>query len=162
MTIRVLVVDDHPLFRYGLRTALADVEDLTVVGEAVDGAEAVKAALELGAHVVLMDLHMPGMSGIEAIQTLTAEAPDIAVLALSMLDNDEALFTALHAGARGYLVKGADREEIIRAIRGSPTATWSSAEGSPIALSLTSPPRPPAAAAPPVRFPNSPIESSRC
>ena len=117
MTIRVLVVDDHPLFRYGLRAALTDVDDLTVVGEAVDGADGVKAALELEAQVVLMDLHMPGMSGIEAIQTLTATAPDIAVLALSMLDNDEALFTALHAGARGYLVKGAGRDEIIRAIR---------------------------------------------
>ena len=101
MTIRVLVVDDHPLFRYGLRAALADVDDVAVVGEAVDGADGVTAALELGAHVVLMDLHMPGMSGIEAIQTLTAATPDIAVLALSMLDNDEALFTALHAGARG-------------------------------------------------------------
>ena len=65
----------------------------------------------------MMDLHMPGMSGIEAIKTLSSQAPNIAVLTLSMLDNDEALFTALHAGARGYLVKGADRDEIIRAIR---------------------------------------------
>ena len=116
MTVRVLVVDDHPLFRYGLCAALTDVEDLTIVGEAADGADAVRAAIELDAHVVLMDLHMPGMSGIEAIQTLTVEAPHVAVLALSMLDNDESLFTALHAGARGYLVKGADRDEIIRAI----------------------------------------------
>lgn len=117
MTIRVLIADDHPLFRYGLQAALSTAEDIQLVGEAADGAAAVTAAVELAADVVLMDLHMPGTSGIDATRALAARAPQIGVLVLTMLDNDESLFSAVRAGARGYLLKGADPEQIVRAIR---------------------------------------------
>jgi DNA-binding NarL/FixJ family response regulator len=117
VTIRVLIADDHPLFRYGLNAALSTTEDICLVGEAADGATAVTAAMELGADVVLMDLHMPGTGGIDGIRSLAVKAPQIGVLVLTMLDNDESLFSAVRAGARGYLVKGADPEQIARAIR---------------------------------------------
>jgi DNA-binding NarL/FixJ family response regulator len=115
MTIKVLMAD-HPLFRKGLRAALADAAGMSVVGEVTDGAAAVTSARELGADVVLMDLHMPGGGGIDATRQITASSPEVAVLVLTMFDNDESLFTAMRAGARGYLVKGADRDEIARAI----------------------------------------------
>lgn len=115
MTIRVLIADDHPMFRHGLRAALADAPGIEVVGEASDGPGAVSGAAELTADVVLMDLNMPG-GGIDATRQLTAGRPGTAVLVLTMFDNDESLFTAMRAGAHGYLVKGAEREEIIRAI----------------------------------------------
>ncbi|GAA3814551.1 response regulator transcription factor [Sphaerisporangium flaviroseum] len=117
MTIRVLIADDHPVFRYGLRAGLADVEDITIVGEAADGAAAVARSVELEADVVLMDLHMPGLHGIEATRELAAIAPGIVVLVLTMDDRDGSLFAAVQAGARGYLVKGAEQEQIVRAIR---------------------------------------------
>jgi DNA-binding NarL/FixJ family response regulator len=117
VTIRVLIADDHPVFRHGLRTALSGVDGIEVVGEAADGAQAVAAAIECGADVVLMDLQMPGMTGLEAIQQLAREVPSVAVLVLSMFENDESLFTAVRSGARGYLVKGAEEEQIVRAIR---------------------------------------------
>ena len=115
--IRVLVADDHPVYRRGLRAALADVPDVEVVAEAPDGRQAVDAALELRPDVVLMDLHMPGVGGVEAIRELAGRAPEVAVLVLSMLDNDESLFAAVRAGARGYLVKGVEQEQIVRALR---------------------------------------------
>ncbi|MDT5043457.1 MAG: hypothetical protein QOE51_4442 [Actinoplanes sp.] len=117
MSIRVLIADDHPVFRHGLRTALSGVDGIDVVGEAADGAQAVAAAVKDQPDVVLMDLQMPGMTGIDAIQQLAREVPSAAVLVLSMFENDESLFTAIRAGARGYLVKGADEEQIVRAIR---------------------------------------------
>ena len=116
MTIKVLIADDHPLFRQGLRAALADAASISVVGEASDGTAAVTAACEPGVDVVLMDLHMPGTGGIEATRQIAARSPGTAVLVLTMFDNDESLFTAMRAGARGYLVKGAERDEIVRAI----------------------------------------------
>jgi DNA-binding NarL/FixJ family response regulator len=140
MTIRVLIADDHPVFRHGLRAALADATDITVVGEATDGDAAVKAAVDLTADVVLMDLNMPGRGGIEATRTLARAAPGVAVLVLTMFDNDEALFTAMRAGARGYLVKGAEQERIVRAIQGSPPVRWYSVPASPAVRSRTSPP----------------------
>jgi CheY-like chemotaxis protein len=129
MTIRVLIADDHPVFRHGLCAALADATDITVVGEATDGDAAVKAAVDLTADVVLMGLNMPGRGGIEANRTLARAAPGVAVLVLTMFDNDESLFTAMRAGARGYLVKGAEQERIVRAIQGSPPVRWYSVPG---------------------------------
>jgi DNA-binding NarL/FixJ family response regulator len=116
MSIRLVIADDHPVFRRGLRAALANMADLVVVAEVTDGATAVTAAIEHSADVVLMDLHMPGTTGIDATRQLSKAAPNIAVLVLTMFDNDESLFTAMRAGARGYLVKGADQDEIARAI----------------------------------------------
>jgi DNA-binding NarL/FixJ family response regulator len=116
MTIKVLIADDHPLFRQGLRAALGDAESISVTGEVSDGAAAVSTACEPGTDVVLMDLHMPGGGGIDATRQIAARRPEVAVLVLTMFDNDESLFTAMRAGARGYLVKGAERDEIVRAI----------------------------------------------
>jgi DNA-binding NarL/FixJ family response regulator len=117
MTIRVLLADDHPVYRHGLRAALTDASGIAVVGEATSGQEAVTKAQELDADVVLMDLHMPGVTGLDATRQLTEAAPGVAVLVLTMFDNDESLFTAMRAGARGYLVKGAEQEQIVRAIQ---------------------------------------------
>jgi DNA-binding NarL/FixJ family response regulator len=113
---RVLVVDDHPLYREGLLTALTAAPGIDVVGEAGDGAEAVELVGQLRPDVVLMDLHMPGMTGVEATRVVGERHPDVAVLVLTMLDGDDAVFAAMRAGARGYLLKGAGRDEITSAI----------------------------------------------
>jgi DNA-binding NarL/FixJ family response regulator len=114
--IRVVVADDHPLFRDGLRT-LASLEDgLDLVGEAEDGAEAVDLTLELAPDVVVMDLHMPGLNGIEATRRIVEVLPQTGVLVLTMFEDDDSVFAAMRAGARGYLLKGAGHEEVVRAI----------------------------------------------
>lgn len=113
---RVLVVDDHPLYREGLLTALSAADGVEVVGEAGDGQEAVERVAELSPDVVLMDLHMPGLTGVEATRAISAAHPAVAVLVLTMLDGDDAVFAAMRAGARGYLLKGAGRDEITAAI----------------------------------------------
>jgi DNA-binding NarL/FixJ family response regulator len=116
--VRILLADDHPAFLAGLEALLATVAGVVAVGRATSGEEAVAAAAELQPDVVLMDLNMPGIDGIEATREIVATSPHIAVLVLSMYENDDQVFGALKAGARGYLLKGADRGELVRAIRG--------------------------------------------
>jgi DNA-binding NarL/FixJ family response regulator len=115
--IRVLVADDHPAFRRGLELMLVDVDDLEVVGMAETGARAVELAGSLAPDVVLMDLRMPDLDGIEATHRIIQRAPAPAVVVLTMFEDDDSVFAAMRAGARGYLLKGADQDEIVRAIR---------------------------------------------
>jgi DNA-binding NarL/FixJ family response regulator len=115
--IRVLIVDDHPIVRDGLRGVFAADPDVTVIGEAANGAEAVELATRLVADVVLMDLRMPEMGGVEAIGRLRDEAPSVRVLVLTTYDTDSDVLPAVAAGATGYLLKDAPREELIRAVR---------------------------------------------
>ncbi|GAA4256035.1 response regulator transcription factor [Dactylosporangium darangshiense] len=114
--IRVIVADDHPIFRDGLAVLLGSVGGIEVVGTAATGLEAVELALSLRPGVVVMDVQMPGLNGIEATRRLAAEAPEVGVVVLTMSEDDGTVFTAVRAGARGYLVKGAEQEEIVRAI----------------------------------------------
>jgi DNA-binding NarL/FixJ family response regulator len=116
--IRVLIADDHLFYREGVRALLATSPDIAVVGEAGTGDEAVARALELAVDVVLMDLKMPGVNGIEATRRLIAARPQIAILVITMFDDDESVFAVMRAGARGYLLKDADQGELIRAIKG--------------------------------------------
>ncbi len=115
--IRVLVVDDHPVVRRGLRALLDTLAGIEVVGEARDGETAVDLVQQVGPDVVLMDLHMPGMGGIEATRRIAQQGRAPAVLVMTMFDGDEMVVTAVQAGARGYLVKGAEQDEISRALR---------------------------------------------
>lgn len=114
---RVLVADDHPAFRRGLQLMLADVDGLEVVGLAQTGDEAVELAASLGPDVLLMDLRMPGVDGIEATRRIMRENGEAAIVVLTMFEDDDSVLAAMRAGARGYLLKGADQEEIVRAIR---------------------------------------------
>ena len=115
--IRVLIADDHPLFRDGLTALLTDGPDTELTGAATSGTEAVEMARETQPDVVIMDLHMPGLNGIEATRRIVADSPHIKVLVLTMFDDDDSIFSALRAGARGYLLKGADQEQIHAAVR---------------------------------------------
>ena len=112
----VVVVDAHPLFREGLGDIIATMPGVEVAAEAADGEQAVAAAREVNPDLVIMDLHMPGVNGVEATRRIVAERPETAVLVLTMLENDESVVSALRAGARGYIVKGSSRAEIARAI----------------------------------------------
>jgi DNA-binding NarL/FixJ family response regulator len=114
--VRVVLADDHPMVRYGITAVLADAPEVEVVGEASDGASLLAAVAEHRPDVVVTDLDMPGMSGAEATAQLRQTRPDLAVLVLTLHDDDESLFAALRAGARGYLLKGADRAELVRGI----------------------------------------------
>ena len=114
--IRVVVADDHPMVRDGLRALLTSIPTTELVGEAATGRQAVRAAVTERPDVLVMDLHMPELDGVAATAEITRVAPGVSVLVLSMLDDDESLFAAMRAGARGYLVKGAGQEEIVRAI----------------------------------------------
>jgi len=115
--IRVLIADDHPLFRDGMHGLLDSVAETEVVGEACDGREAVRLARQLGPDVVLMDLNMPNKNGIEATREILARHPGVGVLVLTMFEDDDSVFAAMRAGALGYLLKGASQEEVLRAIR---------------------------------------------
>jgi DNA-binding NarL/FixJ family response regulator len=114
--LRVVIADDHPLVRSGLRTILAAAAGIEVVGEASTGAEAIAAARALTPDVIVMDLQMPDTDGIEATRQIVAANPRIAVLVLTMFEDDTSVFSAMRAGALGYLLKGAEQEEIVRAI----------------------------------------------
>ena len=115
--IRVLVADDHPAFRAGLQLMLADAADLEVVGLAENGDQAVELAEPLRPDVVVMDLRMPGLDGIGATRRLLELDPAVGVVVLTMFEDDDSVFAAMRAGARGYLLKGAEQDEILRAIR---------------------------------------------
>ncbi|HEV7211972.1 MAG TPA: response regulator transcription factor [Blastococcus sp.] len=116
--IRVLLADDHPAFLRGLQAMLAETGQVDVVGTATDGRAAVDAARDLRPDAVVMDLHMPGLDGVDATALLTAQLPGTAVLVLTMHDDDASLHAALQAGARGYLLKEAGGEDIVRALIG--------------------------------------------
>ena len=117
MTVRILLADDHPVVRTGLRALLGTIEDLEVIGEARDGEEAVRLTQEQRPDVVLMDVRMDGLDGVEATRRIRGSAPEVAVLMMTMYDDDATVFTAMRAGARGYLLKGAGQDEIVSAVR---------------------------------------------
>src|SRR5918994_3357842 len=116
-TTRVLIADDHVLFRYGLKTMLARVKGFKVVGEAATGEEAGQMAAEVLPDIVLMDIQMPQMNGIEATRRVIAHNPGIGVVMLTMFGDDDSVFAAMRAGARGYVLKGADAEEVLKVVR---------------------------------------------
>jgi DNA-binding NarL/FixJ family response regulator len=116
-TIRVLIADDHAAFRGGLRALLETAGDVSVVDEAETGEDAVVAVRRSQPDVVLMDVNMPGIDGVEATRRIVDGSPHVAVLVLTMSDDDETVFEAVRAGARGYLLKGAQRAELVRAVR---------------------------------------------
>ncbi len=114
--LRIAVVDDHPVYRDGLAVLLGSVPGMVVVATAGDGAEAVAVAREEQPDVVVMDVQMPVLDGIEATRRITSETPSVGVVVLTMSEDDGTVFSAVRAGARGYLLKGADQEEVVRAI----------------------------------------------
>jgi len=115
--MRIVIADDHRLFRQGLRSLLGTVDDVEVVGEAGDGVEALTLARVLAPDLVLMDLHMPGGGGLDATRAIARDHPAVNVLVLTMFADDDSVFASLRAGARGYVLKDADDEELVRAIR---------------------------------------------
>jgi len=114
--IGILVVDDHKLFREGLAALLNAAAETAVVGEAATGAEAIAQAKAVMPDVILMDIQMPDMNGIEAARRILADQPTIGVIMLTMLEDDDSLFAAMCAGARGYILKGADKAEVLRTV----------------------------------------------
>ncbi|XID92906.1 response regulator [Paenibacillaceae bacterium WGS1546] len=114
--LRILLADDHPMFLEGLASNLHGEEGIEVAGQAADGNEAVRLAELLQPDVILMDVNMPGMNGIEATREIIRTSPHIGILILTMFDDDASVFSAMRSGARGYLLKGAQKEEIVRAI----------------------------------------------
>jgi DNA-binding NarL/FixJ family response regulator len=116
-SVRVLIAEDHPLFREGMRGRLDRVADIAVVGEAASGDEAVQLAKELEPDVILMDIKMPGLNGIEATREIQQASPKIGVLVLTMFEDDDSVFAAMRAGAKGYLLKDSGGEGVVHAIR---------------------------------------------
>ncbi len=115
--LRVLIADDHPLFRSGLRALLGAVPDMAVAGEATTGEDAVALAAELQPDVIVMDIQMPGISGIEATRRILDDNPRIGVLVVTMFEDDYSVFAAMRAGAKGYVLKDAEEEDMLHAIR---------------------------------------------
>jgi DNA-binding NarL/FixJ family response regulator len=115
--LRVLMADDHPFFRDGLRVLLEATPDTELAGEATNGDEVIELAKTLQPDVILMDLKMPGVGGIEATRQILSNSPSIGILVVTMVEDDDSVFAAMRAGARGYLLKGADKDEMLLAIR---------------------------------------------
>ena len=115
--LRVLIADDHPLFRSGLRALLGAVPDTTVAGEATTGEEAIALAAELQPDVTVMDLQMPSVSGIDATRRILQTSPHLGILVITMFEDDYSVFAAMRAGAKGYVLKDADEEDILHAIQ---------------------------------------------
>ena len=116
-TIRILIADDHALVREGLRAVLGSEPDMEVVGEAATGKEVLERAAELRPDVILMDIQMPGINGIEASRRILDASPKVGVVVLTMFEDDESVFSAMRAGARGYVLKGAHPSEILKVLR---------------------------------------------
>jgi DNA-binding NarL/FixJ family response regulator len=116
MPIKVLIADDHVFYREGVRTLLSNTPEIIVVGEASNGDEVIANAAELKPNVILMDLKMPGINGIDATRRIRESDSNIGVLVITMFDDDDSVFAAMRAGARGYLLKDADKDELVRAI----------------------------------------------
>jgi DNA-binding NarL/FixJ family response regulator len=115
--LNILIADDHPLFRKGMTALLETMPGIQVVGEAASGREAVELAASLKPDVVLMDLQMPDGNGLSATREITRAQPDIRILVITLFEDDDSIFAALKAGARGYILKDADEDEMMRAIR---------------------------------------------
>jgi len=115
--IRVLIVDDHALFREGVNAILKSVPDIEIIGEAGNGQDALTLASDLNPDVILMDIQMPDINGVEATQRILKIRPDVGIIIVTMLDDDDSLFSAMRAGARGYVLKGADKAEMLKSIR---------------------------------------------
>ena len=115
--LHILIADDHLLFRDGVRALLKAAPEMELVGEATTGEEAVALAAELQPDVILMDIQMPGLSGVEATRRIVSASPHIQILVVTMFEDDRTVFGAMRAGARGFVLKGADYEEMLRAIR---------------------------------------------
>lgn len=116
MPIKVLITDDHVFYREGVRALLSSVYEIEVIGEANNGEEAITQTAEFKPDVILMDLKMPGMNGIDATRKIHEAYPKVGVLVITMFDDDDSVFAAMRAGARGYLLKDADKDEVVRAI----------------------------------------------
>lgn len=127
--LRVLIADDHPVFRNGMRALLNSVPDMEVAGEASTGEEVIELSARLQPDVILMDVQMPGIGGIEATRRILHTSPHIMILVVTMFEDEESVFAALRAGARGYVLKGASPTEMVRAIQavGSGEAIFSPA-----------------------------------
>lgn len=149
--IRILIADDHTLFRDGLRAIFNTLPDTEVVGEAAAGAEAIAQTEQCQPDVVLMDIQMPGLNGIEATRQIMRASPHIGVVIVTMFEDDDSVFAAMRAGARGYVLKGADQEEVLRVVRA--VARGEALFGAPIAARLMSFFAAPRAAGPRPLFP---------
>src|SRR5947209_12745240 len=149
MMVRILIADDHPLVRSGMRALLTATEDLEVVGEAATGEEAISLAAALQPDVIVMDLRMPGINGIEATRRIMQSYPHMRILVVTLFEDDDSVFAALRAGARGYILKEANEVEVLRAIRavGGGDAIFSSTIAQRL-LGFFAAPRPAALAAP--------------